>query len=487
MISNELRFLASALTTHNRFISSGGILDWIEERREAHRFSISRLPFQELTGWQFNGRTGDLEHVSGKFFSITGVWVETDFGPTRQWSQPIINQPEVGILGFLAKEFDGILHFLVQVKMEPGNINFVQLSPTVQATRSNYTRVHNGKSPRYLEFFLDSTRGRVLVDSLQSEQGARFLRKRNRNVVVETTEDVEVHEDYRWMTLGQLGKLARCDNILNMDARTVLSCIPFAAPELVNRTAKDALRYVAAVEDFGRTVFPVELSPFSSSLLTSLLSRTEGSAEANSVISWLTRLKTTYSLNVEQIPLKYVDKWCIGEHAIYHEGGRYFSVIGVNVQAESREVPAWSQPLVKPQDVGVVGYAVKEVDGILQFLIQGKVEPGNFDIVEMAPTVQCITGNYHNLPASDRPAFVDDVVCAEDKAVIRSSFQSEEGGRFYRETNQNVIIGVQGDFAAKPPEEYTWVSLGQLKEFIRYNNFLNVEARCLLTSLNLLD
>ena len=37
----------------------------------------------------------------------------TDF---YRWKQPIINQPEIG-LGFITKEFNGILHFLVQAKV----------------------------------------------------------------------------------------------------------------------------------------------------------------------------------------------------------------------------------------------------------------------------------------------------------------------------------------------------------------------------------
>ena len=32
----------------------------------------------------------------------------------------------------------------MQAKVEPGNINSIQLSPTLQATRSNYTKAHGG-------------------------------------------------------------------------------------------------------------------------------------------------------------------------------------------------------------------------------------------------------------------------------------------------------------------------------------------------------
>jgi oxidase EvaA len=47
------------------------------------------------------------------------------------WSQPIINQPEVGYLGFIVKKINGVMHFLIQAKIEPGNVNCVQLSPTI--------------------------------------------------------------------------------------------------------------------------------------------------------------------------------------------------------------------------------------------------------------------------------------------------------------------------------------------------------------------
>ena len=36
--------------------------------------------------------------------------------------------------------------YLLQAKVEPGNINKIQISPTVQATRSNYLRIHGGKT-----------------------------------------------------------------------------------------------------------------------------------------------------------------------------------------------------------------------------------------------------------------------------------------------------------------------------------------------------
>ncbi|MFD9074046.1 NDP-hexose 2,3-dehydratase family protein [Streptomyces lasiicapitis] len=42
-------------------------------------------------------------------------------------------------------------HFPLRAKAEPGNVNGVHLSPTVQAAKSNYSRAHGGSSVPYLD------------------------------------------------------------------------------------------------------------------------------------------------------------------------------------------------------------------------------------------------------------------------------------------------------------------------------------------------
>ena len=107
-----------------------------------------------MSKWKLDSKK--ISHKSGKFFSICGVKIETNWGGV--WSQPIIHQPEIGILGIISKKLIIKYIFLLQAKIEPGNINKVQLSPTLQATKSNYTKVHGGKSPNYLNYFLLKTK-----------------------------------------------------------------------------------------------------------------------------------------------------------------------------------------------------------------------------------------------------------------------------------------------------------------------------------------
>ena len=84
-----------------------------------------------------------------------------------------------------------------------------------------------GEKPPYLDYFLNASQQTIVIDQIQSEQSSRFYKKRNRNIIILVDEDVEILPSHKWMTLGQIKTLMKLDNIVNMDTRTVLSCIPY--------------------------------------------------------------------------------------------------------------------------------------------------------------------------------------------------------------------------------------------------------------------
>ena len=51
------------------------------------------------------------------------------------------------------------------------------------------------------------------------------MRKRNRNIVVEVNPDIELYNNYCWVTLDQVVELLKIDNLISMDTRSVLSVI----------------------------------------------------------------------------------------------------------------------------------------------------------------------------------------------------------------------------------------------------------------------
>ncbi|WP_405145975.1 NDP-hexose 2,3-dehydratase family protein [Sphaerisporangium sp. NBC_01403] len=418
---------------------------WLRDRARAHPFIVERIPLADLEGWSFDPHTGDLRHHSGRFFSVDGLDVtvgEPGAPPIASWQQPIIVQPEVGILGILCREIDGVLHLLMQAKMEPGNPGLLQLSPTVQATHSNYSRVHKGAAVRYLEYFLEPGRGRVLADVLQSEHGSWFLQKRNRNMVIEVDEDVPLAEDFCWLTLGQIGELLKRDNVVNMDSRTVIACIPAADAE-------------------------------------------SGAWHSDTdLLSWFNAQRSRYRLTSRRMPLAQVSDWGRDEYSIHHVHGRYFKVVAMAVGASNREVAGWTQPLFEPVRPGLTAFVMRRFGGVPHLLAHARIEGGFLDTVELGPTVQCTPEYYTDLPPERRPAYLDLVMRAGPADILYDAVHAEEGGRFLNAVNRYLVVEA-GEHTAPttPPRGFRWVTTPQLTSLVRHGHYVNVQARTLLAAI----
>lgn len=439
---------------------SAAFLSWFAERSKMTSCRVDRTPLNELRGWAFDETTGNLAHESGRFFVIEGVHVQTTYGAVAEWYQPIINQPEIGILGMLVKLVDGVPYCLLQAKVEPGNINMMQLSPTVQATRSNYTRVHRGGDTRYLDNFTRPRAGRVLVDVLQSEQGSWFLHKRNRNMVV-LVDDVPASDYHYWLPLHEVRRLLRIDALVNMDTRTVLSCLPstfFAGSGATPTGGAMAAALARSANGEGPSCHATE-----------------------AVLSWFTEAKSRHELAVSRVPLRNLRGWRRTPDEISHEDGRHFSIVGVSVRVNNREVTEWSQPLLYPRERGIIAFAIKIIDGVAHVLVHARFQAGLLDAMEMGPTVQCTP----NAGAGQRNRFLDLVLNAPSERILFDTVLTEEGGRFYRAENRYMLVEVNDDdLPPKVPDTFCWVTVHQLATLLRHGYYLNVEARSLVACLH---
>lgn len=448
------RIAVSAETTTSSV--SPEIDEWLDKKRSLP-FESCLVTLDELiepNGWRFAPDTGNLEHHTGRFFSVEGMHVRTNHGHVREWWQPVLVQRDIAILGIIAKEFDGVLHFLLQAKMEPGNMHMVQLSPTVQATSSNYSRVHRGKPARYVEYFIEPGRGRILVDILQSEQGAWFHLKRNRNIVIEVTDDVPVHDDFCWLTLGQIHQLLRRPNVINMDARTVLACLS------------------SAVAVSGRD----RASAFSSD------AEHGGLHTMTELLSWFTGRKSAHELSARLVPLNSLPTWRRDRDRILPVSGGSFSIVGVRVRALTREVHSWKQPLLAPHGLALAGLVVRRIGGTLHALVRAEALPGYRDTVELGPTVRFMMDDYADTPADRRPEFLDYLLSARE-GVRYDVVQSEEGGRFFHAQTRYLVVE-DDDFPLRVPPDFAWITVEQLLALQRHSYYLGIEARTLLFCLN---
>jgi len=205
------------------------IINWLEKKRQQTQVNVEMVPISKLNQWIYDEDLGIIRHKDGKdyFFSIEGISItQSRAREVLQWDQPIFNQKEGGILAILCQEHDNNIKFLLYAKYEPGNINNLQLSPTIQATNSNLKQHHGGKKPRFSEY-LDHPLTTLIYKAAHNEEGGRFWKKSNVNslLLLDKNEKIDLTEDddYIWLSLSEIKALMLHDNIINPFVKTILS------------------------------------------------------------------------------------------------------------------------------------------------------------------------------------------------------------------------------------------------------------------------
>lgn len=437
------------------------LLVWVAQRNQNLQVEIYKTALKESDVWFYDSIEGCIRNKNRSFFQITGLERYVD-GKLVQ-TQPIILQQEIGFLGIICKEINGVMHFLMQAKIEPGNINKIQISPTIQATKSNFTQKHGGAKPPYLEYFEQAAKYEIVVDQIQSEQSSRFYKKRNRNIIIRVDEDVPVLPSHRWMTLGQIKQLMRVDNLVNMDTRTVLSCIPFC--KLRTEELCRQLSHKFSNQPLFRSVF-------------------EGDGENHlpEIYQYINNYKMFEERSERFVPLHELDGWKMADDRIYCEKPYPYQVIYCDIAIEGREVKRWTQPLFEATGIATFGLICCEDNGILKFVVRATPELGCFDGIELGPTVQREAVPFPGHQETEMDRFFENKL-QTGQGILFDHLLSEEGGRFYHEQNRNILLQVEKSELPQLPVGYFLVDYRTLNELVQVNNTLNIQLRNLLSLL----
>lgn len=440
------------------------ILNWVAFRNENSKVDIKKFPFSYVGFWHYDEADGFIRNNNNSFFQIAGIQKKTDGKLIEE--QPIILQKEIGFLGIICQMIKGKLNFLMQAKIEPGNINVVQISPTIQATKSNFTTKHGGAVPAYLEYFKNAKNYSIIVDQLQSEQAARFLGKRNRNIIVCVDENVKIKvlPSHKWMTLGQIKECMRIENLVNMDTRTVLSCIPFS----------DNLLNAVELEQAKRMFHD-------NALFLSIFKKIDMEMKLK-IFNCLNDYKMMNETENQLVPLKNLNSWELTSDEIKCKYYNNFKVIFCKIEIKGREVRKWEQPLFEASGIGLFGCFTTIENGIRKFLVKIKPEIGCFDFVELGPAIQLEPVNLKKSEINNiEKVFLEKL--EKNQGVVFNNLLSEEGGRFYHEQNRNVIIEISSVKEIDIPDNYFWVDYATLNHMIQFNNIINIQLRNILALL----
>lgn len=208
---------------------------------------------------------------------------------------------------------------------------------------------------------------------------------------------------------------------------------------------------------------------------------------------WFLELRVRCPMRVERVPLNRIKGWVTDPETgdMRHESGEFFVLHGIRVEnAERREVSskAWEQPIFTQVGYvgGILGILRKRFLGVPHYLIEAKAEPGNYEKLQLSPTVQA---TYSNLKRAHRGSKTRFAELFEDPErfggeVLYRAWLAEDGGRLFLKRNLGLIVEVpesmeiDGDL-----EGFAWMSLHQLKACHLKDAWVNPHVRGIIAHL----
>ena len=410
------------------------ILNWLNNQKKKQLLTVEKINLSKLSKWIYGKR--EIYHISKKFFKITGIRIKTNFYNKKNWDQPIIVQNEIGILGIIKNVRTN--KYLLQAKVEPGNINKIQISPTVQATKSNYSRIHGGKKIPFLEYFKKKNKNL----SLQTEQAFRYYNKKNSNIISYVYKKFDLDERFRWFSKIEIYNLLKEKNFINMDTLSVFS-------SFIKKKKVD---------------FPLN--------------------NKKEINDWKNSLNKKYYLKNKIISLNSIKNWNLTKKKIFHQTRCYFSVIGIKIKTNKREITEWNQPIIMGSKMAFVGYLIKKFRNTNHYLCRYILKPGS-KVGTLTCTVN--TSKLKNYKKNkDLTSFQKNLISKyfiNSKNIIYDNILSDEGGRFYHSQIKYMACKLNKSQNIKLPDRYIWLSQNQIIDLINKQE-IDIEARLLFGILN---
>jgi dTDP-4-dehydro-6-deoxy-alpha-D-glucopyranose 2,3-dehydratase len=216
-------------------------------------------------------------------------------------------------------------------------------------------------------------------------------------------------------------------------------------------------------------------------------SKAKESSDATPILAWRENLQQQITFRSWLIPIGELRSWGPDEGGnIRHETGLFFSVEGVRVEAGGlREVRGWDQPILTQVEGGLLMLVAREhpAHGI-QFLLQAKAEPGNIGSLQLVPSMQATWSNLKRAHQGKNPPLTEVTQAQHGVRWIYRAEHNEEGGRFWKKSNENILIFVEDESVITSDlTMFCWASLSQIRELALVDNVLSTFVKSIIAPL----
>lgn len=192
---------------------------------------------------------------------------------------------------------------------------------------------------------------------------------------------------------------------------------------------------------------------------------------------WLAEEHVQSQLQIKRIPLNESEEWRWNKQGfLTHLTNRFFNVVGVRYISVP-DGQRLAQPIIDQSEIGLLSFLVTKQNGEWWILAHAKVEPGNMNGAQLAPTVQATKSNYEAAHGGDNTPYLDWVQSADEP--LYNQLQSEQNGRFLAKRNRNSVIFLPEKIQTQG-EKFKWLQISQLLPLLGESHVVNTDARSVL-------
>ena len=202
------------------------------------------------------------------------------------------------------------------------------------------------------------------------------------------------------------------------------------------------------------------------------------------ILKWIKERQKEVKSHSKIINLNQCEGWSFDKNSnLHHQSGQFFKLRGVlTTGASGREVKSWSQPILTQKHGGVLAFITRQTKKYgTEFLLEAKIEPGDDSLVKIAPSFQATQSNMNRAHGGKLPRFYDIVIKQKGVQLIYYTIHNEEGARFWKKSNWNVIVKLNNPYDKRiKGKNYKWASLAQIKKLSLKNRCVNPFVKTIL-------
>ena len=208
-------------------------------------------------------------------------------------------------------------------------------------------------------------------------------------------------------------------------------------------------------------------------------------SDIKKIINWYQNVRKIDKSVVKNIHLEKLKKWNYNKKKgiITHKSKKFFIVEGKRVSKSNREIASWDQPFLTQVGYkgGIIGLVRCKINYIPHYLIDAKYEPGNYNDIQLSPSLQGTYSNLDRVHHGERNKVLNKYF-KKNFTTIKKLWVTEDGGRLFKKRNLHWIIEYKGK-PELPSKRYKWLTLWEINKLIRHGPIVGPHLRAILSLL----